>query len=395
MDFFSKDELKNLIENTQTPCVSIYMPTPKRGSETQQSPIRFKNLMTEVEQKLDAIGIRVSDAMEWLQPVKDLDTPDFWEHQEHGLAIFASPDRFVYYRVPLEVEELAVVGDRFHLKPLMPLLTKNGRFFILALSQHNVRLLEATQYNVREMHVEDVPESLEEALLYDETAKSGQFRFFTSRGGTRNPAQERVSHGQGSPDRDKFQRDIAQYFHQVNEAIAQKLHDEDAPLVLAGDESILPIYHEANSYSHLLEKGIAGNPKLLKPEELQKWAWQVVQPEFEQAYHEAVSKYEELVGSPENHEAFSQLQDIVPAAYYKRLDSLFVAVDRHQWGQFDPNTNTVDIHESPQPNDEDLLDFAAVYTFLNGGTVYAEPRDRVPGNAPVAAIARYSVAAAQ
>jgi hypothetical protein len=50
---------------------------------------------------------------------------------------------------------------------------------------------------------------------------------------------------------------------------------------------------------------------------------------------------------------------------------------------------TVDLHPEPEPDDEDMLDFAAIHTLLNGGTVYAVEPEKVPDEAPAAAIFRY------
>jgi hypothetical protein len=50
---------------------------------------------------------------------------------------------------------------------------------------------------------------------------------------------------------------------------------------------------------------------------------------------------------------------------------------------------TVDLHPEPQPDDEDMLDFAAVHTFLNGGHVYTVEPEEMPNNQLVAAIFRY------
>ena len=44
------------------------------------------------------------------------------------------------------------------------------------------------------------------------------------------------------------------------------------------------------------------------------------------------------------------------------------------------------LHEQPRPGDEDLLDFAAVQSLLNGGTVYAVAADEVPGDGNLAAL---------
>jgi len=389
MSLLSVDEIKNLIENASQPCVSVYMPTVKAGPEVRQNPIRFKNLLRQVEERLDAIGIRQSEAIEWLQAAQDLDNTTFWENQDRGLAIFASPTLFRFYSLPCEFAELVVVTDHFHLKPLLPLLTNDGEFYILALSQQERKFFRATRYSVEEIELENVPKSKDEALLYDETAQDGQHRIATSKGGTANPFQQPGSfHGQGSPDSDNEKRDILQFFHLVDAGVYEKLKDKKAPLLLAGVEYLFPVYKEANSYPHLLEQGILGNPENTKPEDLQAEAWQIVEPIIEQEQKQVEERYKELAGAATG-KASHDIKEIISAAYYQRIDSLFVAVGEQNWGHFDPETNTVDIHSEAQPDDEDLLDFAAIHTLLNGGKVYAVPPEEVPDQAPVAAIFRY------
>ena len=46
----------------------------------------------------------------------------------------------------MSFDELVVVSDNFHVKPLMPLLTGDNLFYVLALSQKEVRLIECTAY---------------------------------------------------------------------------------------------------------------------------------------------------------------------------------------------------------------------------------------------------------
>lgn len=142
MKLFSLDDLATLTAEANSNCVSIYLPTEKMGVETQQNPIRFKNLIREAEEKLIAYGLRSQDARDLLQPAQELDNYDFWQHQSDGLAIFISNNFFSYYCLPLNFAELVVVSDRFHLKPLMQLLTGDGKFYILALSQNQVRLFQ-------------------------------------------------------------------------------------------------------------------------------------------------------------------------------------------------------------------------------------------------------------
>lgn len=387
MSLLSIDDFKELVNQVQGICVSIYMPTYRAGAETQQNPIRFKNLIRQAELSLVDYDFSHADATTFLEPALQLDQDEFWQHQGEGLGLFIAEGICRPFKLPFSVDELVVVGDRFHLKPLMPLLTGDGEFYILALSQQRIRFLQASRYSVREVEVEGLPESMDAALQYDETAKEGQFRISTSKGGTNNSFQHSGTfHGQGSPDQDDVTRDILQYFYVIDRCLHEILRDKQAPLILAGVEYLLPIYRQASTYGHLMEAGITENPELLKPEELHAQALSLVEPYLLQAEKEALDHYHELQGTGKTS---SDVKEVIPAAYYGRIEQLFVAVGVQQWGSFDPQSSELEIHPDTQPGDEDLLNSAAIQTLLNGGEVYAVPPDEVPGSAPLAAVFRY------
>ncbi len=383
MKLFSIEELATLTAQENTDCVSIYMPTFKMSTETLQNPIRFKNLMREAEEKLIANGMRPQDARDLLLPVQELDEYDFWQHQSDGLAIFISKHFFSYYIVPVDFQELVVVTDRFHLKPLMSLLTGDGQFYILALSQNLVRLFQGTRYGISEIELEDVPTSMAEALEYDDPEKSLQFHTGTPQGGSGSRAAIFHGHGAGNDDE---KENILRYFRLVDKGLQDLLKGHACPLVLAGVDYLLPIYKQANSYPNLIYEGVTGNPDQLKAEELHAQAWQVVQPYFEGAKDEAVAYYQANLGTGKT---ASSIQEVVPAAYYQRIESLFIPVGNQKWGMFNSETSNVEIHSEQEPGDEDLMDLAALHTILNGGTVYAVAPEQVPGNAQLAAVLRY------
>jgi len=391
MTLLSIDELRSLTENTNGLCVSLYMPMQKAGPEIRQNPIRFKNLIREAQARLEAIDMPQTEAIEFLQPAIELDKAEFWENQDHGLAIFVAPGVFRYYQLPTEFQELVVVSDRFHIKPLLPLINNDGKFYVLALSQQDLKFFEGTRSGLKEVELENLPKSIDEALLYDETAREGQFRIATSKGSTSNPfsrSQPGAFHGQGSPDRDQHQEAILQFFHIVDAELHEKLREETAPLILAGVDYLHPIYREANSYNNSLEQGITRRPELFQVDELHADAWEIVEPLFHESEQQAMELYQQLAGEGTN-TASSDLKEIVSAAYYQRVDTLFVPVGQQIWGKFDPEAMSVDIHQEPEADDEDLLDFAAIHTILNGGTVYAVEPEKMPSPTALAAIFRY------
>jgi hypothetical protein len=311
----------------------------------------------------------------------------FWQHLSNGLAVFVAKDRFRYYRLPIYFEPFVHISGHFHIKPLLPMLTGNGLFFILALSQNQIRLLEATRDAVDEVDLEGVPESLAEALRWDDPEKQLQWHSGTASPSVRGerPAQFH-GHGVGHDD-DKS--NILRFFHKIDSGIADLLSDGvNPPLVLAGVEYLHPLYSEANTHKHLLEEGITGNPEQISAEELHQKAWDIVSPIFQQEQQEAAERLRTFLGQNAS-EASNDLAEIVKAAAYKRVAVLFVPVGVRQWGRFDRDSAKVELGSKDDPNSYDLLDFAAANTFLNGGTVYAVQPDEMPEAATLSAIFRY------
>lgn len=379
MELLSRAELEQLIEEPEGLCVSIFLPTHRAGAQTQQDPIRLRNLLREAEEQLLAKELRAPEAEELLGPARELlDDSVFWQHQSDGLAVFLSPGVFRYYRLPLNFEDLVVVADRYYLKPLLPLLTGDGQFYVLALSQNEVRLLRATRHNVSEVELEDVPESLADTLRYDDQEKQLQFHTGTAGGRSGRAA---IFHGH-EPDDPKV--DILRYFRQIDRGVRELLKGSHAPLVLAGVDYLLPIYREASRYPHTIDEGVTGNPESLRSEELHERAWDAVRPRFSEAQQNAAARYRHLAGTGQTSR---DVREIVAAAYYGRVETLFAASGAQHRGVFDPDTGEVDLHEAPESGD--LLEFAAIQTILHHGTVYVTNPENMPADADAVSVFRY------
>lgn len=388
MDAITMMELKTLRAGYSGQHISLFMPTHRAGRELEQDPIRLKNLLREVEQRLQdkALqdkGLRSPDVREMLKPAQRLlQEPGFWRNQSDGLAIFFTPEAFHYYRLSLPFEELVVISNRFHLKPLLPFFASDGHFYILALSQNQIRLLEGTRYTVDEISLESMPQSMAEALQFERFDKQSQFHTGTSAAHTGD--RSGVFHGHDPSDEEK--NALLRWFHKIDDELPNVLVGRQSPIVLAGVEVLFPLYKKANSYPHLVEEGIPGSPEALRPEELHAQAWPLVQPFFMQAQAQAVAQYRQLSGTGQ---ATTDVKEAVLAAHQGRVEALFVALGVQVWGAIDLSTNTVHVHEDHEPADEDLLDLTAVQTLLNGGIVYAVEPEQVPEHAPLAALFRY------
>ena len=376
-------EFTQLIEHQQDNSISIYMPTYRMGKETQQNPIRFKNLLAEAEKRLVENGLSTSDVNAYLKPLQELvGHSGFWQNQLDGLAIFHSSKDHHSFRLPMDFNEIVVIDRRFHIKPLIPLFSSNDRYFVLALSQNSVRLFAGTVFGIEEIDLGDTPTNMAEALEFDDPEKQLQFHSSTSPSrGKRNA----MFHGH-DPDNDDAQN-IIRFFRQVNRGIMEKIASQTAPLVLAGVDYLLPLYTIANKYPHLNENGVTGNPEELSSDELHKAAWEVIAPQVRVQLDKATEKYRQIAGEEK---ATTDLTEIILAAYHARIDTVFVTLNNQVWGSFDPASYQINLQEERDPKSRDLLDFVALHTLLNGGSVYAVPQEDMPEiDQPIAAILRY------
>jgi hypothetical protein len=384
MDRLSNEDLRSLLEHGDGPCVSVYVPTHRGGAAVREDPIRLKNLLREVADELEGRGMRKTAIEEFLSPAWRVqrDLPGREDHSD-GLCLFVSREGSRHWRLPLAFEPLALVGERYHVKPLLPLFTGDGRFYVLAVSQKDARLLQGTHHSVCAVETPGLPKGLREALHLDDAGRKAlQFHSGTgaSAGGGRRAA---MFHGQGAG-HDDVRELVVKYFRGIDKALRPLLMPERAPLVLAMVGHLMPAYREANTYPQLVEGGVAGSPDRLSGRELHDRAWPLVEPIFTRSQEAAARRFAEL---RQNGRALDDLKAVVPAAVGGRVETLFVPRSGQVWGCLEGGSAV--LHEEAQPGDTDLLDMAAVHTLLHDGTVYAREPASMPEGAKVAAILRY------
>ena len=144
-NLLTTESLAELVSVHQPPCLSLYQPTHRRHPENQQDPIRFRNLVKELEaslrQKYPAVETRSV-----LEPFEALGQDhDFWNHTPEGLAVLGGPTLFRVFRLQRPVGEFAVVADSFHTKPLRRLLQTVDRYQVLGISLQKIRLFEGNR----------------------------------------------------------------------------------------------------------------------------------------------------------------------------------------------------------------------------------------------------------
>jgi len=284
------------------------------------------------------------------------------------------------------VEEVAWVGNRYYIRPLIPLSKRKGGYWLLAASQNRVRLFQDVDSKLVEVSLQEMPEGI--ADLLDKDRPDGTEQPHTARLGN-NVKKDAAFHGQGGAS--DYEKDrLVPYFREIDRALGACLHGDSRPLVFAGVDYLFSIFQSVTRYPHLLAQHIAGNPDRLDAARLEEQARAIVQPLAQRAAQEALRKFRGAVGS---YNVCDDVQEIIPAAAAGRVESLLVRDCGPLWGEFDAADNVVRLHGEQIPMSEDLLDRACVEVLNHRGEVHAVPRGEIPNGVPMGALYRYAVAA--
>jgi release factor family 3 len=379
MPILNREELHSLVGKHNDHCISIYLSMHRNEAEILQDSTRLKNLLHEAEIRLHALGLCAMKAQELLKPARHLiDQASFWRDQRDGLALFLTDGFFRYYSLPLRFPKLAVVTDRFHLKPLLRYFASDSQFYLLALSQRRVKIFQGSRSSLSEIFLEEMPVSLADTPDGDEPEKILRFNAGASSGGIRAA----VFHEQvGEEEIYKYR--LRRFFRWVEASLRELLKDEHAPLILAGAEYLHSIYRSVNTYRHILIEGINCNLELTPLEELQKQARTFVHSYYERARKEAKELYSDLKGTDKT---TNRVSEALAAAVHGRIATLFVLGNAESWDSFDADQNIVTLDTDAQPDDESLLDLIMLRALATGGTVFAVPQEQMPDISPVAVI---------
>ncbi|MEZ5244147.1 MAG: hypothetical protein R2707_03555 [Acidimicrobiales bacterium] len=380
LDIIATEDVRNLVEVASPTCLSFYLSTHASGPGVAEGPIRLKNLIAEAGHELDRLGVRSNDAAELLGPVDALlDDDDLWAHAESGLAVFRDEHGLRRFRLPGPVEKAVLVSDRFWIAPLLPFVAPGVDFFVLALSDNEVRVLRCDRYGADELALDDIPASSAEALRFDD--REPQLQSHSARRGGHGRTSA-AFHGHDVNDLDDV--DKTRFLRLVDHGLREVLGDRSEPLVLAGVEDVVTRFRSLSDQRNIADASILGNPEHLSPKELHERALplvaSLVNAERAPTHH--------AVGSPAT-TITDSIAAAIAAATTGRVERLFILAGRRMWGSVGAGDQQVEHHADRRPGDVDLLDVAARETLGNGGDVVALDAEDMPTDGPFAAILRY------
>ncbi len=316
----------------------------------------------EIEKQMKEASLDARTAQTLLEPLRDLaitiETDRDWATI---LAIYRSIDTFHCFRLPQPARALVAMEDVFDIRPLLAVVSREQRFYVLALSQHKVRLFDCNHYRMREIELQGrAPQNLR-VFLNDRTPDHVLDN--RSSAGPSVGGMKGVMFGT-SADREKQDEYLVHFFKEIDKGLHKILGSETAPLMLAGVEFELALYRKGNTYQHLMEHQIHGSPDGLSAREIQLRALEIVKTTFS-AVLEKVMR--EFPGHRDARRVIFDVTQILDAAQKGRVSHLLIREDG-------TGRN---------------LNLTALNTLIHGGEAYALKESEMSDHADIAAVIRY------
>lgn len=296
-DIPSHGEIAALAEVEGPTCITIVTPTEDAPQDYDKARIAFKDQVRSALASVEDPAERKQFEAEYAELDDD---DDFWRFQSRSLVTYATPDRLVTFRLPNRLQALETVSDRFHLKPLLRSVTFPQTAFVLALAEGSVRLIEiAADQPADEVRVQGMPKN-----AADHAGKSS--------------INSRTEAGRLSGSDSRKLR-VNQYARAVDHEVRGVLAGRDVPLILAAAEPIASVYRSVNSYRHLVDKTVEGNPEALSTQEVADGS----RPALDDFHAEQLAAVRDTFNvRTEQGRTQTDVADVATAATYGQVDTV-------------------------------------------------------------------------
>lgn len=387
----SESDLNELLADREPPALTIYLPTHRPNDQADADRIQFRASLERARELLverdDAA--RLTEELEEVEPLAR-DT-EFWRQQADGFALFLAPGFRRAFRLSTDVPELTMVGDAFHLLPLIERLQDPARYWVLELAQERVRLWKGDAEGASRLNPEALPVDLRDALEveFERDVMMVLTRKETdgSHGDHGRGGVMPVFHGHGERGPGREERLLRQYCRRLDDALNEVLGESRAPVILAAVEENQAVYREASRTELLTEEGIEANVQYWSPEEVHGAGWPIARSQAQEIVDRALEIWERAGGSGKAESDVANLSHLVAQG---RIRLLMAEKGRRVWGRRDPETGNVEFAreggEDPDAESVEILDALARGVLRHGGTVLPLSGQRMPAGGGAAGV---------
>lgn len=364
-----------LLAPHQPPCVSIYMPAERASPPADQNRVRYRDMVDKATELLNAkYTPRVCRRV--VEQLEKVPRETFGEGPRDAIAVFAAPDFLRVIDLPRPVDELVVVADSFHIKPLIRTTQFANRFSVLAFGVNDIRFAEGDQYHLTEESLANVPRDIRQASLEENLRANAAGR----------PRAIEPLHP-ASPEERQLMR-IENFMRLIDQRVWENFsRDRQLPLIVFADAQHLGNFLALTRNPYTVEQGVPINAHAMPLERMREEAWKLIEHHID----EQVKRLgDQFCSAKAHHKGSDDLLDVAEAAVMGRIGTLMVDADHRIPGILHRTSGFVEQSmKADGRGGDDVLDDLAEIVLQRAGQVYVLPHAQMPTEAGVAAVYRF------
>lgn len=370
-----------LLLSGKAPCLSLYMPTHRLIFDLKQDRLVFKNLVKVAKASLEQLYTK-KDMNELMLALERMNFDnELWKDSLEGLAIFATLEEMILYRVETTFEPIAIVSDSFHIKPLIQHYQGIEQYIILSLEAESFKLFQGNQYDYQPIEIDDsIDTTLTQVLGGHHTEN------FQTHGSYAGTGDHSAFHGHGGKSAE-VEIDRVKYFRYVDKYVLEEISSKmKYPLILLANKDHHAGFKKISNNPYLLDESIDGTPSQMDIRDI-KLAIQVINDaRFNVIIEQAIAQYHNL----RNEELSSdQLIIVLKALLNSRIETLMIEKDIIIPGRIDVIHQQIIQSDLDNPQTDDLLDDMVQQAYLSGAKVLILNKQDMPSESAVAGILKY------
>lgn len=319
----SADELAVLQSQRGYPLITLAMPTHRHFPNKQQDPIRFKDLVRQVRDRL-AQELPARQVEQFYQQLVAVGERIDWSHTLDGLVVFIGNgiERIVY--LPLRVRERAVIDHTFATRDLVVAQSKLLRYWVVSLSTNASRLFEGYGDHLVEITNERFP------FPYD-GPRSGDPENPLPGGFGINPSAYRDEH-------------LCHYFHRLDQALRHELPLLSPPLFIIGTVRNRAFFAEVRSRHYDIIAELDGTMDHASPHQIAEQIAGALEAYLDRRASAALEEIEHAIKAGTY---TCSLADMWHSAQQGRAELLLVERNFAAAAQWDPEHRMLTIVDDP------------------------------------------------
>lgn len=366
-----------MMEKGKRPVISIYVDTNIKKPDRLENPIRFKNLVKEVQASLKDKEFKgFKDLFSLFKEMEE--DALFWEGATESLAILGDEEECIVYKLPVNVKSLAIVSDSYYIKPLLRSFQSYGHYHVLGLNRDNFVLYEADRYGIHPIPVAEKDSTMEGVLG---TEKTAPHLSVASIGGDQS-----MYHGHGGA-KDERKVDQDKFFRHVDTFILEnysKMHK--IPLILVSPDEHQGEFRKLSKNNCLIDEGIKIDGDSLDKKSLYEKVQDVMQELFKKELKERMDNFSEAHAKDLGSDDLVQIGRAIAEG---RVATLYLEENTVHPGIFDSNLGTIIQGQIENPRVGDVYDDMAEVVLSRGGKVLILAKEDMPTASDIAAVYRY------